>query len=1452
MKTFKRILAVALSAFLIVPTMLTGLSVSAADVGYERSWDVVTSGGTVSVDNGALVAENTGAYATTKFITKSASTMDGFKANVLTNSDTITFALTTARDNYDELSEFACASDKTQGMERFGIVRATNLAAGEHTFNVTLSEFLDLGWYTYPGTLGDGIYDQAVFSVVHNGEHWDSSNNEIISLGIKQGEAFDFEMINHYDEDEAANIFGYSLNGTPVWPRTGGFDNYNDLDYYFVVMAYSINASSGNADLTVNTVCGVPAAEFKPELPKVAVIGDAAYTSLAEAYEAAVAGDTITLIGDVALDSVLNVEKDLTLDLGNYTITAAGNALRVSGANVVINAVNGGITAGEGGSYYAVCAVADALVTINGGNYTVGADENGEGNNTIYAAASNGVAGHIVINGGTFSSAATYAGKYWVLNGQDRTGATITVNGGKFVNFEPGVTVVAPEGTEEIILNPKATVTEADGVYTVKVVVAKIGDVEYKSLAEAYEAAVAGDTITLVANEDLTDVLLIEKNLTLDLGNYTITAAGNALRVRGANVTINAVNGGVTGGEGGSYCAVRSEAGALVTINGGNYTVGADENGEGNNTIYAATYSEDPDKVPGHVVINDGTFSTAATYDEKYWVLNCQDRTGATITVNGGKFVNFEPGVTVVAPEGTEEILLGACAAVTAEENVYTVAIKHTNTGALTVVNHAIVSDVCSVCGTVIQEAPAYDKFIIDGNPGTTAAFDENGDVTLTGTITKFVSKNTYEMNGITIKANSTAPNAAFTITTTPSSYDDWAEWSQLTIGAGYGYYGNLTGNWTAGEYSLNITLSDFLDLGWTVLGTKDDNTYNVGTATICSNGNFWGDKSKTDFAVPMGEDFTLTVHNYYNEDDAGWELSYDVNGVYHYPDGMANAYKDANFKDYTIIAGANFTTLCVKEMTGLNHECDLTPKLVNHVIVSECSVCGAKGDIPAYDKFILDGNPGTTAAFDENGDVTLTGTITKFITKNTFEMNGLTIKANSTAPNAAFTITTTPSSYDDWAEWSQLKIGAGYGYYGNLTGNWTAGEYSLNITLSDALDLGWTVLGTANDNIYNVGTATVCSNGNFWGDKSKTDFAIPMGEDFTLTVHNYYNEDDAGWELSYDVNGVYHYPDGMANAFKDANFKDYTVIAGANFTTLSVKEVTGLKHTCVGAENTAYNSEVVCTICGKVIGYTPSLAADEKLITVSTADEIKDIFFIEGTYADYAEIKAAHASDASLFYTRRVGGTDKIVDGTTVVNTTKYGTFTVLTRLADGRSFIDTVEMVAPAAAENTIVVEGSNANVTNNYGANFVMVFEGHYDTYAEAKAAKTTAPYFKSYSATKVNADGSYDVVLPAYGTEYTVVVRTLTGEYVLSYVQTEAKPAVVFDGLTFTGLENVTTVRYAKGTYTNVSDMKTSTEYRGIASRLFVDNTFTLKTALKGEYTIVYQYANGAMDIFTLTF
>ena len=114
--------------------------------------------------------------------------------------------------------------------------------------------------------------------------------------------------------------------------------------------------------------------------------------------------------------------------------------------------------------------------------------------------------------------------------------------------------------------------------YSIELVegVAKVGDNCYETLAEAVAAANAGETVTLIADVSLSDILVIDKALTLDGNGHTLTStAGRAINVSGANgVTIKNLTINASGER--AINIIQNSTNVTidsVTATAGNYTV---------------------------------------------------------------------------------------------------------------------------------------------------------------------------------------------------------------------------------------------------------------------------------------------------------------------------------------------------------------------------------------------------------------------------------------------------------------------------------------------------------------------------------------------------------------------------------------------------------------------------------------------------------------------------------------------------------------------------------------------------------------------------------------------------------------------------------------------------------------------------------------------------------------
>lgn len=445
----------------------------------------------------------------------------------------------------------------------------------------------------------------------------------------------------------------------------------------FSVLAFVLAISLSLFGLSLDKPSGfVFAAEAKnssseentTEANAVAKIGNTEYKTLAEAVAAAKAGETVTLVADYNVekndDTVENqniVGVDMTLDLNGHKITFFAEMSEYKNNHVAIYVKNGATftvtdssAGGNGGIIsaldksskpgdnigpYTFDVVDNSNLIINGGYYL--------GGGTVAQIET----GKVTVNGGVFEIN-PYGKPYYydfMFNCIDSAyidgTATIEVNGGTFKNWDP----FNSAGDKKAGVNARFTMKgvgvtkNSDGDYVATSgKVAQVVDVNgdsvaaYATLAEAVAAAKKGETVTLVA--DTAENVTINKNLTLDLGNYTLFSGDKdvVFTVEKGNVIINAGKGGIRGGSGSNNVAIKVTEGNL-TINGGNYYVGGDAKGEGNSTVYIAG--------TGTVTINGGVFETEKSWKDFYYVLNIQNECAGTFTVCGGTFVNYDPTV---------------------------------------------------------------------------------------------------------------------------------------------------------------------------------------------------------------------------------------------------------------------------------------------------------------------------------------------------------------------------------------------------------------------------------------------------------------------------------------------------------------------------------------------------------------------------------------------------------------------------------------------------------------------------------------------------------------------------------------------------------------------------------------------------------------------------------------
>ena len=312
-------------------------------------------------------------------------------------------------------------------------------------------------------------------------------------------------------------------------------------------------------------------------------------------------GSSLICNGDCNEGGTLTI-KGGTFTQNNFIAIKNGalGVLHVSGGTItsnhsaIQNWFKADITGGEiKGQLWTDAYKADESV----GQTTIGGDAKFTGEIVMDIAGS--VARTLAINGGNLNVT-----NWRITSAAASVGAKPSVSGGTFSSAVPA----------EYCAEGFIPVKNADGTYGVKAgaYVAQIGDVKYETLQAAIDAVKANETIYVLGNIDLGtdelstyDVKTTVKNVTIDLGGYTVTSAGRFtvyLKVNGwtiQNGTIQNTNASTTYGT--LYVGGSSNSTTLKNLtvesktNGVQFAIASSKNG-----IKASITVEDGTKISGN------------------------------------------------------------------------------------------------------------------------------------------------------------------------------------------------------------------------------------------------------------------------------------------------------------------------------------------------------------------------------------------------------------------------------------------------------------------------------------------------------------------------------------------------------------------------------------------------------------------------------------------------------------------------------------------------------------------------------------------------------------------------------------------------------------------------------------------------------------------------------------
>lgn len=252
------------------------------------------------------------------------------------------------------------------------------------------------------------------------------------------------------------------------------------------------------------------------------------FATLQGAIDYAKAGETVKLIRDVTASEIITINKAITLDGNDKTLTStAGRAINIeTEETVTISNLN--IAAKE-----RAINIINKAATVGLTNVTAVAD-----NNAVMIATSAGSV-NLTVNECDFTGLAVInvagAGSQVAINAtilknvdanENENYGAITVSAtaqGAYVTVTGGEIIVADDSKKAYVFPSDVEVT---GVDQVDYVVATIGDAGFETLGDAIEYAKAGSTITLTRDVEASEIITINKAITLDGNGKKLTATG--------------------------------------------------------------------------------------------------------------------------------------------------------------------------------------------------------------------------------------------------------------------------------------------------------------------------------------------------------------------------------------------------------------------------------------------------------------------------------------------------------------------------------------------------------------------------------------------------------------------------------------------------------------------------------------------------------------------------------------------------------------------------------------------------------------------------------------------------------------------------------------------------------------------------------------------------------------
>ncbi len=257
------------------------------------------------------------------------------------------------------------------------------------------------------------------------------------------------------------------------------------------------------------------------------------------------------------------------------------------------------------------------------------------------------------------------------------------------------------------------------------------------------------------------------------------------------------------------------------------------------------------------------------------------------------------------------------------------------------------------------------------------------------------------------------------------------------------------------------------------------------------------------------------------------------------------------------------------------------------------------------------------------------------------------------------------------------------------------------------------------------------------------------------------------------------------------------------------------------------------------VTKFTPYVSADGVRVTLHNLYDVKDFYIAKGEFSTYREIK-----DNGYIFS---AGAVKI-NGKHNYTHTVYepGVHTVLIRYNDGSTSVFHNELVVD---EPVFTANGLQVTVSNIPGVKVIRTAYKKWNTTKELKATETLRNFSNK---TAIKGAESYKIQYRKEGM-VTIIVEYNNGYVKVFHHNVQQKKATLVQdstGVTFSNLDGLVNIRYAKGKYDSVSRIKGAPDSKVVMPSEIVDGHIKFSDFDEEMYTFCVQYDDESYNYYRI--